>query len=104
MVELSPGINGLTTHASTPATAARRGVEQAQHYCAERERGFEVVRSEIWPNEYRIAFRCPRILPDPAAEALVAPLAAPPPEIPAAEPPPATPRNRRGVPTSPGLF
>lgn len=100
MVELSPDVFGLTTHASTPATAARRGVELAQAHCAQRERGFDIVRSEIWPNEYRIAFRCPRIMPDPVAEALAAP--APLPPLP--DPTPATPPNRRGVPTSPGLF
>ena len=100
---MSPEVFGLTTHASTPATAARRGVELAQAYCAQRERGFDIVRSEIWPNEYRIAFRCPRITPDPVAEALAAPVTAPlPPPLP--DPAPATPRNRRGVPTSPGLF
>jgi hypothetical protein len=102
VVELSPEVFGLTTHASTPATAARRGVELAQAYCAQRERGFDIVRSEIWPNEYRIAFRCPRISADPMAEALAAPAQAllPPPP----EPGPATARNRRGVPSSPGLF
>ncbi len=100
MVELSPEVFGLTTHASTPATAARRGVELAQAYCAQRERGFDVVRSEIWPNEYRIAFRCPRIMPDPVAEALTAPAL----PTPLPDPAPATPRNRRGVPSSPGLF
>ncbi|WP_092963220.1 hypothetical protein [Falsiroseomonas stagni] len=76
-------------------------MELAQAFCAQRERGFDIVRSEIWPNEYRIAFRCPRIMPDPVAEALSAPAAAP---LPAPEPTAATPRNRRGVPTSPGLF
>ncbi|MBX9593174.1 MAG: hypothetical protein K2X46_02330 [Roseomonas sp.] len=101
---MSPEVFGLTTHASTPATAARRGVEQAQRFCADRDRGFDIVRSEIWPNEYRIAFRCPRVIPDPVAEALVAPLVAPLDLPTAPEPPAAILRNRRGVPTSPGLF
>lgn len=79
-------------------------MELAQAFCAQRERGFDIVRSEIWPNEYRIAFRCPRIMPDPVAEALSAPGAAPLAPLPAPEPAAATPRNRRGVPTSPGLF
>ena len=92
VVELSPEVFGLTTHASTPATAARRGVEQAQRFCADRDRGFDIVRSEIWPNEY------------PVAEALVAPLVSPLDLPPAPEPPAAILRNRRGVPTSRGLF
>lgn len=64
VVELTPEIYALTMHASTPAAAARLGVERARTYCGDRQRGFAVEGSQIWPNEYRIAFRCPRIMPD----------------------------------------
>lgn len=64
VVELAPDVFALTMHASTPAAAARLGVERARAYCGERQRGFAIERSQIWPNEYRIAFRCPRIMPD----------------------------------------
>ena len=64
VVELAPEVYALTTHASTPAAAARLGVEAARSYCGERQRGFAIEGSQIWPREYRIAFRCPRIMPD----------------------------------------
>ena len=94
VVELAPDVFALTMHASTPAAAARLGVERARLHCGERQRGFAIEGSQIWPNEYRIAFRCPRIMPDvltplevdptspgyrapAAAEALPAPVGAP---------------------------
>ncbi|WP_439595721.1 hypothetical protein [Falsiroseomonas sp.] len=67
VAELAPGIHGLTTHASTAATAARLGVERARQFCAAQGRGFEATRSEIGARDYKIAFRCPRAEGLPAA-------------------------------------
>jgi len=39
-------------------------VEAAEAHCAARGLGFEPVRTEIGVTDYRIAFRCPRRLPD----------------------------------------
>lgn len=75
VVELSPGIYGLTYHASPLATAARRGVEQARAHCEQRGMGFEVVRTQLGAVDYQIAFRCPRPVPEllTSAEADAAP-------------------------------
>ncbi len=96
VVELAPETYGLTKHAANQAAAARLGVEEARAHCGAMGRAFDVVRTEIWPREYRIAFRCPRIMPDvltPLEEdptavqtlppALDTPLSVPPPAAPA---------------------
>jgi len=64
VAELEPGLYALTMQASSPATAARLGVDRARRHCAEGQRGFEAVRTEIGVTDYRIAFRCPRPIPD----------------------------------------
>jgi len=63
VVELEGGLFALTMQAASPATAARTGVTQARAFCAVRDREFEVVRSEIGVTDYRIAFRCPGVVP-----------------------------------------
>jgi len=64
VAELEPGLYALTMQASSPATAARLGVDRARRHCAERQGGFEAVRTEIGVTDYRIAFRCPRPIPN----------------------------------------
>lgn len=59
VVELSPGVFALTVHSATPAASARLGVEQARAHCAQRQLGFEPVRTLIGARDYQIAFRCP---------------------------------------------
>lgn len=77
VVELSPELFALTQKASTPAAAARLGVENARAHCTSLGHGFEPVRTAVGSSEYQIAFRCPRQVPGevtPGAEGALTPL------------------------------
>jgi hypothetical protein len=63
VVELSPELFALTQKGSTPAAAARLGVENARAHCTALGHGFEPVRTLVGYSEYQIAFRCPRPVP-----------------------------------------
>ncbi len=59
VVELESGLFALSQRAPSAASAARLGVERARRWCADRNLGFEPIRTEIGQPDYSIAFRCP---------------------------------------------
>lgn len=58
VAQYEDGSFGLTTTGATAASAARRGVEQAEAHCAGLNRVMVPSRSQIGRSDYRIAFRC----------------------------------------------
>ena len=87
VAELSPETFGLAMRGNSGPEAARRGVERAQRFCAERQQTFEVVRSEIGVNDYTIAFRCQQPPQPEAPLAFDGPVFSPAYSAPRAEPP-----------------
>ncbi|WP_216835712.1 hypothetical protein [Falsiroseomonas tokyonensis] len=81
VAELAPEVYGLTSHASTAATAARLGVDRARRHCTGLGRGFAPTRTQIGDRDYTIAFRCPRTnAAETGEEPLLAGTPVPPPE------------------------